>query len=102
MRYQSAWIADDLAFRVSPRRLSGAWTSFYAVTLSTGMAHGLTTRLRPTNGGATCDAAIARLELAAALRALSRNEAAAESEHIARKTLSALGVLTRADRSPNR
>jgi DNA-binding NarL/FixJ family response regulator len=100
MRYQSAWITDELAFSVYPRRLSGAWTTFYAVILSTGVAHGLTTRLRPTDGGATRDAAIARLELAAVLRALSRNEAAAESERIARKALSALGVVTAAGPRP--
>lgn len=83
MRYQSAWITDELAFSVYPRRLSGAWTTLYAVILSTGVAHGLTTRLRPKDVGATCDAATARLELAAVLRALNRNEAAAESERIA-------------------
>jgi DNA-binding NarL/FixJ family response regulator len=94
MRYQSAWITDELSFSVYPRHLSGAWTTLHSVILSTGVAHGLTTRLRLTDRGATCDAAIARLELAAVLRALNRNEAAAESERIARKMLSALGVLT--------
>jgi hypothetical protein len=93
MRYQSAWITDELSFSVYPRHLSGAWTTLHSVILSTGVAHGLTTRLRLTDRGATCDAAIARLELAAVLRALNRNEAAAESERIARKMLSALGVL---------